>query len=254
MRYPFVSETIALRRDQNEHVISTELRREQEDAFVVCTDEEDLQAVLPSLGYAREADGAYVRRFPPSDATPAIYQRFSGCISRLLAHLARREPPPWEESLKRLHGRLAAEGVDWMLGGSAALAIRRVAITPRDIDFVVADQTATASALADLLIEPPLRSRGRWIAEWFGRAWDRTRIEWVAETRPDLDDYPRTSDIGRTAVSRAETVEWHGLGFRVPPLDLQLAVARERGLHERVRAIEALNRLSVTTGSPAQAF
>jgi hypothetical protein len=221
-------------------VISTELRRGREDAFVIWTDEEDLQAVLPALAYAREADGEFVRRFPPSDATATIYERFSACVSRLLAHAVLREPPQWEESLERLHRRLAGEEVEWLLGGSAALAIRGVAVTPRDLDFVVADQSATARAMADLLIEPPLRSDGRWIAEWFGRAWDGTRIEWAAETRPELDDHAWTSDIGPTAVARAETVEWHGLHLRLPPLDLQLAVARERGLHDRVRAIEAL--------------
>jgi hypothetical protein len=94
--------------------------------------------------------------------------------------------------------------------------------------------------MGDLLIEPPLRSGGRWVAEWFGRAWDGTRIEWAAETRPDLDDHEWTSDIGPDAVARAETLEWHGLCLCVPPLDLQLAVTRERGLRDRVTAIEAL--------------
>jgi hypothetical protein len=217
-------------RHQNEHVISTELRRGEHDALVVSTDEEDLQAVLPALGYAGEAEGEFVRRFPLSAVTPAIYERFSVCVSQLLAHAARRQSPPWEESLERLHRLLDARSVDWMLGGSAALAVRGVEVTPLDIDFVVADHRATARALADFLIEPPLSSGGRWIAEWFGRAWDGTRIEWVAETRPDLDDHEWTSDIGPAAVARAETLEWHDLRFRLPPLDLQLAVTRERGL------------------------
>jgi hypothetical protein len=221
-------------------VISTELRREGHDALVILTDEADLQAVLPALAYAAEGDREFVRRFPLRAVTPAIYGRFSACVSRLLAHAARREPPPWEESLERLRGMLDAERLEWMLGGSAALAIRGVAVTPRDIDFVVADHQATARALANFLIEPPLPSGGRWVAEWFGRAWAGTRIEWVAETRPDLDDHDWTSDIGPAAVAGAETLLWHDLRFRVPPLGLQLAVARERGLQDRVRAIEAL--------------
>ena len=95
-----------LRRDrrlhQTEHVISTELRREGHDALVVWTDEEDLQAVLPALAYGRDSDREFVRRFPLHSVTPAIYERFSACVSRLLAHAAQREPPPWEESLERL--------------------------------------------------------------------------------------------------------------------------------------------------------
>jgi hypothetical protein len=221
-------------------VLSTELRREREDAFVIHTDDEDFKAVLPALAYEPETEEEFVRRFPPSGVTPAIYRRFSACVAELLAHTARREAPPWGESLERLHRLLAAEAVEWMLAGSAALAIRGVAITPRDIDLVTADHRAIARAMGDLLIEPPLRSGGRWVAEWFGRAWDGTRIEWAAETRPDLDDHEWTSDIGPDAVARAETLEWHGLCLRVPPLDLQLAVTRERGLRDRVTAIEAL--------------
>jgi hypothetical protein len=221
-------------------MIRTDLRRARDDAFVVCTDEEDLKTVLPGLAYAPEADDEFVRRFPRNELTPTIYERFSASIPRLLAHAAQREPPPWQESLEQLHELLAAQGVEWMLSGSAALAIRRVAIVPRDIDFVVVDHRATARALSDIVIEPPLPSHGRWIAEWFGRAWNGTRIEWVAETRPDLDDHDWTSDIGPDAVARAETIEWHGLPFRVPPLDLQVAVTRERGLKDRLAAIEEL--------------
>jgi hypothetical protein len=226
---------------QNGSVVRTELRRGRDDAFVVRTEEEDFQAVLPELAYPREAEDEFVRRFPTSEPTPTIYGRFSASIERLLAQTCGRERPPWEESLQRLHHRLAAAGVEWMLGGSVALAIRGVSIVPRDIDFTVADQRATARAFSGLLIEPPLRSHGRWIAEWFGRAWDGIRIEWAAETRPDLDDHDWTSDIGPNAVARAETIEWQGLSFRVPPLDLQVAVTRERGLEERLAAIEALS-------------
>jgi hypothetical protein len=218
-------------------VIRTELRREREDAFVIRTDETDLQAVLPTLAYAQEADGKFIRRFPRNKLTPSIYERFSASVPALLAHTARREAPPWENSLEHLHHLLAGANIEWMLGGSAALAIRGVKVIPRDIDFTVADQQATARALDHLLIEPPLKSNGRWIAEWFGRAWDGTRIEWAAETRPDLDDHDWTSDIGPDAERRAETVEWRGRCFRVPPLDLQAAVSRERGLHERTAAI-----------------
>lgn len=222
-------------------MIATELRRgSREDAFVVKTDETDLQAVLPGLAYPQEADQEFVRRFEPSGVTPTIYERFSACVPALLAQTARRESPPWESSLEALHHSLAVAGVDWMLGGSAALAIRGVRIVPRDIDFTVADQQATVDALGHLLVEPPIKTNGQWIAEWFARAWDGMRIEWAAEPRPDLDDHEWTSDIGPEAERRAEVVSWRGLGFRVPPLDLQAAVTRERCLYDRATAIDAL--------------
>lgn len=221
-------------------MIETELRRGRDDAFVIRTDESDLQAVLPSLAYAPEADDEFVRRFPPNELAPTIYERFSASVPTLLEHTARREAPPWEKSLEHLHSLLAGANIEWMLGGSAALAVRGVQLTPRDIDFTVADQQATVAALGHLLIEPPLKTNGNWIAEWFGRAWDGTRIEWAAETRRDLDEHDWTSDIGIDAERRAERVEWYGLSFRVPPLDLQAAVSRERGLHERVAGIEMI--------------
>lgn len=217
-------------------MIATELRRERDDAFVIRTDEADLQEVLPSLAYGREGGDEFVNRFARSELAPAAYERFARCVPDLLAQTARRVAPPWEESLVNLH-RLLGEG--WLLCGSAALAVRGVELTPRDIDLVVVDHEATVEALAHLLIQPPQRKDG-WIAEWFGRAWDGTRLEWVAGTRPDLDDHEWTSDIGPDAVRRAETIVWRGLRFTVPPLDLQLAVTRERGLDDRVAAIERL--------------
>lgn len=216
-------------------MLATELRRERDDAFVVRTDEADYQAVLPSLAYGQIGDDEFVNRFPRSSLSTTTFERFSTCSPELLAHTARREPPPWEESLTNLHHLL---GRDWLLAGSTALAVRGIEITPRDIDFVVVDHDATVDALSQLLIQPPQRKDG-WIAEWFGRAWDGTRLEWVAGTRPDLDEHDWTSDIGPDAIRRADTVMWRGLSFTVPPVDLQLAVSRERGLDDRVAAIEA---------------
>jgi hypothetical protein len=221
-------------------MIETELRRERDDAFVVRTDEADIQAVLPSFAYGQEAEGEFIRRFPRTELNPVIFARFSAAASAMLKHFVRREAPPWEKSLEHLHQLLAKANVEWMLGGSAALAIRGVQLTPRDIDFTIADQHATVEALGHLLVEPPVKANGTWVAEWFGRAWDGTRIEWAAETRPDLDDHDWTSDIGPDAERRAERVKWHGLWFRVPPLDLQAAVSRERGLQDRVAAINLI--------------
>jgi len=53
-------------------VIATELRRGREDAFVIKTDETDLQAVLSELAYPEEADQEFVRRFQPNESTPVI--------------------------------------------------------------------------------------------------------------------------------------------------------------------------------------
>jgi hypothetical protein len=223
-------------------MFETELRREEElDRFVVRTDEADVRAALVQFGFEENGEQEYTRSFPPSPDAPIFFERFTACARELFAQFSGSVAPPWEQSLEHLHGLLAAADVDWLLGGSVALAVRGVEVAPRDIDFVVSEMEAAARALRHLLIEPPIRAYGQWFAEWFARGWNGTRIEWVAETRPELDDHDWTSDIGPDAAARSETIEWRGLSLRVPPLDLQLAVCRERGLDERVAAIERLS-------------
>ena len=111
-------------------MLETELRRERDDAFVIRTDEADFQAALPALGYGQEGEGEFIYRFPRSEPNPAFFERFSASIPTLLSHFVRREAPPWEKSLEHLHQLLAEANVEWMLCGSAALAIRGVALTP----------------------------------------------------------------------------------------------------------------------------
>jgi hypothetical protein len=220
-------------------VFETELQREEEfDWFVVRTDEASLYAVLVQFGYAEKGDLQYARAFRSSPDAPVYFERFAACARDMFEQFISEVARPWERSVEHLNGLLAAGDVDWLLSGSVALAVRGVEVAPRDIDFTVAEMEPTVEALRDLIVEPPIRAYGGWHAEWFGRAWDGMRIEWVAETKPDLDQHEWTSDIGPDAVARAETIEWRGLSFRVPPLDLQLAVSRDRGLHTRVAAIE----------------
>lgn len=55
------------------------------------------------------------------------------------------------------------EDVDWWLTGSAALAIRHVAVVPRDIDLVVEtgeDAEKLGEALSNWLVEHVQRSEG----------------------------------------------------------------------------------------------
>jgi hypothetical protein len=223
-------------------LFETELQREEElDWFVVRTDEAEIHAALVQFGCRKKGELDYARPFLSSTEAPVFFERFTACARDLFAQFSGVVAAPWERSLEHLHGLLATADVDWLLGGSVALAVRGIEVQPRDIDFTVAEMEPTVEALRDLIIEPPIRAHGQWHAEWFGRAWNGTRIEWVAETKPDLDEHEWRSDIGPDAVARAETIEWQGLSLRVPPLDLQLAVCRDRGLDERVAAIERLS-------------
>src|SRR5438094_1225846 len=208
--------------------------------FVVVTDEQDFQDVLPGLAYSPGTQGEYSRRFPAANDAERIYANFAQCAAALLAQTARRQPAPWEAALEQLAVTLDGAGVRWFLIGSSALAVRGIPVTPRDIDFVVDDHHRTADALADSLIEPPLFDADRkWIAAWFGRTFLGARVEWVADVYPDLDEWGWPNEIGPTAVSSLEGVSWRGRELIVTPLDVQLAVSERRELKDRVDAIRA---------------
>ena len=143
---------------------------------------------------------------------------------------------PWDEALTALLDRAA--GVDWWLTGSAALAVRGVEVSPRDLDLVTdaAGAQRLGELLADALVEPVFASDG-WVARWWGRAFLGARVEWVADVTPSVDD-PYPLDFGAVAAASLERVTWRGHDLLVPPLALQRAVAERRGLSERVAAID----------------
>jgi hypothetical protein len=192
----------------------------------------DEQAGARDLYYAEEGD-AFVKRFPAA-AGERVYPRFAACARELLDQTAGRSTVWWADALETVLGRAA--DVDWWLAGSAALAARGIPVAPRDVDVVTSADGAEelARRLDDLLVEPLTVGEG-WVATHFARAFAGARIEWVGNVSPALD----AADFGPAAAARLETLDWRGHRLRVPPLDLQLANARERGLAGRVAAILA---------------
>ena len=146
---------------------------------------------------------------------------------------------PWEAALAAFLAAVEGQGVDWWLVGSGALAVRGVVITPHDLDLATDARGAVrlGELLHDHLVEPVLPSSD-WIADWFGRAFLHARVEWVGDVHDDVDAMG-VSDFGPTARARSEIVHWRGHQIRVPPVDLQLAVTRARGLRGREAQIEA---------------
>jgi hypothetical protein len=193
------------------------------------------------LGYGQEG-AEFVKAFPT--ATPhlaRIYANFAAAAPALVAQQAGSTPLPWQAALHAALDRVAPLGGEVFLVGSAALAVRGLAVQPGDIDFVVDDATAQrlTPALLDTLIEPIAPVEG-WICTWFGRCWMPGLVEWAGGVLP-VADAPEPSDYGPLALARAETIPWQGHMIRVPPLDLQLAVTRRRGRSERAALIaEAL--------------
>ena len=169
-----------------------------------------------------------------------IYQNFARYGEEMVLQTARVRPIPWDRALLAFLRCVEGKGINWWLAGSAALAVRGLDITPRDLDLIVDDASAPklGELLLDYLVEPVLPSTG-WIGNWFGRAFLHARLEWVGGVYTSAAT-PHVSDFGPAAASRLEVVSWHGEAIRVPPLDLQLQVSERRGLSERAGKIKRL--------------
>lgn len=206
--------------------------------FLVMDGEPSFHSLFAALGFAATPEG-FVRAFPPTslDVEP-IFQRFQACLGPMLRQLSGEAPVPWEDALIRF-AQIVGDQADWWLVGSTALAVRGVRVTPHDIDLVVGedDYPRVNELVAEHLIEPPSRSE-EWVARSFSRAFIGARVEWVAGVQEWIDA-PSPSDFGPVAESRRELISWRGLKLRVPPIDLQLAVSKRRGLTGRVQSIES---------------
>jgi hypothetical protein len=226
-------------------MLETELRPSVDGvAFVVRTSEPRYVDALQALVFTR-ANDEFIRVFS-SDARDldAIHRRFAARLEEILEQTTGRLAAPWQEALAELAARLERTGVSWFVCGSAGLAARGIPVQPRDVDLVTSDHAVVEAALSDALIEPPSRDAGRsWIAEWFGRAWLGARVEWIAGVYPEVDSRPIPSEFGPTAASRLERSEWNGRALLLSPLDLHREVSRQRGLNDRVDAIDRYRRL-----------
>ena len=215
------------------------LRDANGDCLVVETDEPAFRAALSEL-FFEEHPERHIKRFPPGTVSDEIFLRFESQLEALLRQTARLEPAPWEDALRETARRLDNAGIDWWLTGSAALAVRGLAVVPRDVDLVVSDAGAAAAATAfhDMLIEPAVAVEG-WFCRWWGRAWIGARVEWVGGVT-EAADKPFPTDFGLVAEATLHRVAWNDLTISVPPLELQRAVSARRGLTDRVRLIDSL--------------
>ena len=203
----------------------------------------DYHAAAQDLYYSQIEDG-FAKVYPAN--TPhldRIYQNFEHYAEEMILQMAGVHPVPWEQGLLVFLQIIEGQNIDWWLTGSAALAVRGLDVSPRDLDLVVDDRGARklGDLMLDYLIEPVIDTHG-WFCKWFGRAFLHARIEWMGDVSEKADE-PEISDFGPTAASRLESINWREHEIRVPPLDLQLRVNERRGLTDRVEKIEhAMNR------------
>jgi hypothetical protein len=209
----------------------------QQSCFVLHDLDAELAQAATELYYLPQGEG-YYKCFPRDGADmDRIYAHWTRSVEEMLAQQALRHPAPWQKALRAFLARIQNEDLCWFLGGSGALAVRGLDITPRDIDLITDEAGAQrlAAILSDVLVEPLQRSEG-WIADWFGRAFFHARIEWVGDVQNHVDDGAVT-DFGPMAAAHLEAVSWEGYEILVPPLALQCEVSERRGLADRAAII-----------------
>src|SRR4051794_7256306 len=111
--------------------------------FAIATADPIASECLPHMGYLPTAPARFATRWFEPDAR-RLYARFSACIGPMVRQCARLEPVPWDDALLEALGRLRRGDFAWWLYGSAALAVRGIAVAPRDVDLHVADRSSTA--------------------------------------------------------------------------------------------------------------
>ena len=135
--------------------------------------EAELETAARELGFERQG-AVFARAF--TGGSPAVAARFEDCAEAMVEQAARLAPVPWEDALELVAERAAGE--QWLLLGSAALAVRGDHVEPRDVDLVTetaAACDAIAHALAGVLVEP--LGDGDWLAQRWFRAFAGARID-----------------------------------------------------------------------------
>lgn len=189
------------------------------------------------MGYGQVADGRFATQwFREGAQVDRYFEHFAASIETMILQSARLVPVPWEDALLEFVRRVRGTALRWWLYGSAALAVRGLAIEPGDIDINVSDTWLAGRLFDDVLVAPVSEMRG-WVAKSGGRAFRSAIIEWLADPLVEYDDAAAPHEQGPLIISQLETVHWHGHAIRLPPLSAQLHVCERRGLNGRADLI-----------------
>jgi hypothetical protein len=160
---------------------------------------------------------------------------------------------PWRTTLSTVAEQLNAAHIQWMLLGSAATALRGVAIVPGDIDIAIltADDVTRA---ATVLPTPTARAEP---SDWFSttaeptRQWGDANERWtfglwtIAGIKVELAhiDAPAVANLmvetrSPLAWHERQTLTCHGHPIPTVPLEVQLATMMSR--HQTTRLNAAL--------------
>ena len=201
--------------------------------FVIAATDDRAGDALARMGYLLDGGARFATRWLPRAAEPERYfARFTAAIGPMVRQKAGLDPVPWEDALLAFVRRVEGSGLDWWLYGSAALAVRGLAVAPGDIDAHVDDAFALGRLLDDWLVTPVERMPG-WVAAEHGRAFHGAVVEWLARPDPALDDRAAPVEQGPLIAPEIEVVRWRGHAVRVPPLAASLRGRERRGRSAR---------------------
>jgi hypothetical protein len=180
--------------------LRTEVRRTDDIVeFVVTTTSALYRQRLIKVGWSSITGESFARRVANTPDLEGVFANFALRLEEMLLQSAGLRPVPWDRALEEFLDRVDGSGLGWWLFGSGALAVRGIGVEPRDLDFAVDDAHHAAALLSDLLVEPPT-SRWGWIADWTGRAFHGTLIEWLAGARPTGASPPHEQERERLGV------------------------------------------------------
>ncbi|MFG1909775.1 hypothetical protein [Kribbella sp. NPDC048928] len=160
---------------------------------------------------------------------------------------------PWTTVLARVAEQLNAHGVDWMLLGSAATALRGAAVVPGDIDIAgrTEDDIVRAAAILPTPQSAPADGPADWIStaaapvlhfggaeeRWtFGR-WmiDGVKVELAHIDAPAVDGLMLETRSPLVWAHR-QNLDCHGQPIPVVPLEVQLVTMIARHQDARLAA------------------
>lgn len=141
-----------------------------------------------------------------------------------------------EEVVGRLAGPLAADGIDWYVGGSTAAYLQGARIRPRDLDLGTTRSGVDriGALLAEYLIEPlaptdwPKVGIVRGARAFVGTLAEGLRVEWAVPLDPSRTGFGEEWS-GHVDEVRLETVRVAGQRVRVTRPEYALVRAAEKG-------------------------
>lgn len=201
--------------------------------YFVHTDVPLFRQRIAKMGWRPTGDpSTFVRRLDHRGDVEQIHRRFALHLEEIVLQSARLAPVQWETALDLMIDRLEGTGIEWWLYGSAALAVRGARVSPGDVDFAVSNAIRTGELFEDFLVEPVTELDG-WVADAIGRAFHGALFEWLSAPHPDHVPHEHPPLAGLDF----DEVRWRGRSLKVPPLGMQLAVARARGREDIAAAI-----------------